>query len=61
MSELAGPAAGADSELRPADVRHRVRGDRADIQRQRGGAAEGDYNTFDIILHLSLPKFRVLE
>ena len=53
MSELAGPAAGADSELRPADVRHRVRGDRADIQRQRGGAAEGDYNTFDIILHLS--------
>ena len=53
MSELAGPAAGADSELRPADVGHRLRGDRADLQRQRRGAAEGDNNTFDIILHRS--------
>ena len=38
LPQLSGPAPRAQ-QLRPADVRHRLRGDRAHLQRQRGGNA----------------------
>ena len=53
LPELAGPAPSA-AISGPTNVRHRLRGDRAHLQCQRGGAAEGGQEDITTILVLTI-------